>query len=354
MTTWYPSRSNTSMSMVRRWTGSSSAPGAGRRSASAGGAPVGRRQARRDCDVPWRPGASSLKLSGPGRRCPTRCGSPRRSGGGGATTVRRPAPRAQATAALIGVTWLTTTTSPPAVAGARAVGGEQLLAGAGDPGVHLGQRLAPGGRKPGSRRHCRHTSAGTSRQGLALELAVVDLDPAVVDLGRHLEAEQGGGVAGPGQGAGAQRADRRAGAGPGTATAWARPVSVSSASVRPSSRPAALAVDSPWRTRTSTAGSGPQSRATRMRPHWSQVTTLSGGMARMRSTSTADSSRWHPSQRWPTGAPPRPPSGGPAASRSDRPARRAARRPRRRGRPWRWPAPHRSRPGPPPPRPAAP
>src|ERR1700728_4422304 len=38
------------------------------------------------------------------------------------------------------------------------------------------------------------------------------------------------------------------------ATAWARPASVSSASVRPNSRPCALATDSPWRTRISMTG----------------------------------------------------------------------------------------------------
>ena len=50
-------------------------------------------------------------------------------------------PSAQATAALIGLTWLTTTTSPSAP-GAGAARGEQLLAGVGDAPVHLGQGLA--------------------------------------------------------------------------------------------------------------------------------------------------------------------------------------------------------------------
>ena len=45
----------------------------------------------------------------------------------------------------------------------------------------------------------------------------------------------------------------------GTAAAWARPVSVSSASVRPSNKPWALATDSPWRTRISTGCGRPLS-----------------------------------------------------------------------------------------------
>ena len=63
----------------------------------------------------------------------------------------------------------------------------------------------------------------------------------------------------------------------GTAAAWARPCSVSSASVRPNSSPWALATDSPWRTRISTNERTGAQLGTRMRPHCSQVATSSGG-----------------------------------------------------------------------------
>ena len=88
-----------------------------------------------------------------------------------------PAPSAHAIAALIGDTWLTTTTSC-----SRDLL-EQLVARRPHPHAERGQRLAAGrARTCGSARHSAHRSAGTSRERHAVELAVVELDPPFVDL----------------------------------------------------------------------------------------------------------------------------------------------------------------------------
>jgi hypothetical protein len=92
-----------------------------------------------------------------------------------------PAPRAQATAALIGDTWLTTTTS--------------LSARAPDPGwaksSSQARRTRPptsakvspsGGSEPGIGPPVAPDLDGDGAHRFAFELAVVDLDPALVDL----------------------------------------------------------------------------------------------------------------------------------------------------------------------------
>jgi polyphosphate kinase 2 len=117
-----------------------------------------------------------------------------------------PIPRAQATAALIGVTWLTTTTSPsaPGLPARRRRRARRRR----PPGVDLGQRLATGRAEvrvaPPLLPHLGRDVA----QRLALVLAVVDLDPALVHLRPGPEAEERRRVAGPAQGAGPQRVDR--------------------------------------------------------------------------------------------------------------------------------------------------
>ena len=63
------------------------------------------------------------------------------------------------------------------------VGCEQLLAGAGDALVHLGQGLPTLGTEVAVAAPLLPHLGGDPAQGLAFELAVVDLDPALVD--RH-------------------------------------------------------------------------------------------------------------------------------------------------------------------------
>ena len=88
---------------------------------------------------------------------------------------------------MIGETWLTTTTGPW-VAGPFALGGEQLVAGRADPRPGFGQRLTTRWpevriRPPPGPHLGRHRPEGAS-----VELAVVDLDPSIVDL----DGEAGG------------------------------------------------------------------------------------------------------------------------------------------------------------------
>jgi hypothetical protein len=72
-----------------------------------------------------------------------------------------------------------------------AVGGKELLTGQNDPGVDLGQRLTA------HRAEVRALPPGAPHigrdvaQGLALVLAVVDLDPALVDRDGKPEIEEG-------------------------------------------------------------------------------------------------------------------------------------------------------------------
>ena len=99
--------------------------------------------------------------------------------------------------------------------------------------------------------------------------------------------------------------------------AWASPRSVRGASIRPSSRPSALPVDSPWRTRISMEGedgtrAGTVAQWTRMRSHWAQVANSSGGRRRIRSTSTEEGSGGSRRTGRPPAGPPPPRPAGPA------------------------------------------
>ena len=106
----------------------------------------------------------------------------------GATKVRQatssPTPSAQATAALIGDTWVTTTTSRSAASSARS----SQAARTRSPSVE--QRLAAAGREGESARHAAQRSAGTSRSGVPSSVAVVELDPALVDLDGEAEGRR--------------------------------------------------------------------------------------------------------------------------------------------------------------------
>ena len=86
--------------------------------------------------------------------------------------------------------------------------GEERLARRGHTGVHLGKGLTPGRAEvrvaPPLLPHLRRDVA----QGLALVLAVVDLDPAIVDHHGHRESEERGGLPGPGERAALEHVDR--------------------------------------------------------------------------------------------------------------------------------------------------
>ena len=83
--------------------------------------------------------------------------------------------------------------------GPGAVGGEELLARRRHPLVHLGQRLATFGPEVAVGLPALPHLRRDAPQRLALELAVVDLDPALVDHHRRAEGEQVGRVPGPPQ-----------------------------------------------------------------------------------------------------------------------------------------------------------
>jgi len=146
--------------------------------------------------------------------------------------------------------------------GPRTVVCEELVTGGGDPGVDLGQRLATGRAKSGLRRHSRHTPAGTSRRG-----------GSRTRRSRPRSSAHPPPPGSPGRGLGRVSRARRRGlvrkdrTGPyksgRTEAACARPFSVSSTSLRPTSSACALADDSPCRTRISmpalpVSGSGPE------------------------------------------------------------------------------------------------
>ncbi len=76
---------------------------------------------------------------------------------------------------------------------------EELLADRPDALVHLGQRLAALGAEVAVGHPALPDRGRDVAQRLALELAVVDLDPALVDRHRRAERQQPGRVAGPGQ-----------------------------------------------------------------------------------------------------------------------------------------------------------
>ena len=79
----------------------------------------------------------------------------------------------------------------------RAAFSEQLRAGGRDALVHLGQRLASLGPEAAVVLPALPDLGRDAAEGLALELAVVDLHPPLVDGCRDTQAEQLGGVAGP-------------------------------------------------------------------------------------------------------------------------------------------------------------
>ena len=86
-------------------------------------------------------------------------------------------------AALIGDTWLTTTTSRVARLVERARRTRHATRA-----PSATSDSPPGGHERGSARHARHTSLrARRRRGSAVELAVVELDPALVDLDRAPE-----------------------------------------------------------------------------------------------------------------------------------------------------------------------
>ena len=199
----------------------------------------------------------------------------------------------------------------------------------------------PGGRKSGSDRQRAHTSDGNRLERPPVELAVVDLDPPVVDLDAAGRCPVPRRWPGPGPAGWRSAGWRRSASGP-TARAWASPRSVSGASIRPRSRPSALPVDSPWRTRINIADSeptpghrlnGPGCGRTGCR--WRTRRAGGAGCARSRRRTGSGGTRrtGHP----PAGPPPPRPVGS-AAPRTARPDPRGA--PRRAG-PlppprWRW------------------
>ncbi len=139
-------------------------------------------------------GQTSLKLCSEGPSGPTTT----RHADATSRNIRHdtssPTPSAHATAALIGETWLTTTTSVT-LACVR-----HLLAGRSDAASHRSDGLAtlrpPGGVRPPCRPHGRRHLGDR----LAVVDAVIQLDPALVDDDRR--PQQGGGLARPQQGTG--------------------------------------------------------------------------------------------------------------------------------------------------------
>ena len=89
---------------------------------------------------------------------------------------------AHATAALIGDTWLTTTTSSPAMRSASSSQAARTRAS------RAPKHSPPSVANCASVRHDCHTSIGTSAARHPLVLAVGELDPAIVDLDREPEA----------------------------------------------------------------------------------------------------------------------------------------------------------------------
>ena len=284
--------------MVRRWTGSSSEPGAWAESGERGRG----RQARGDCGAPLPEDANATSLK------PCRIGASRfqpmrvteavrrwrrqyKSHGPEGPGHRRLDRRHVAHDDHVAVG----PAAPPPASAAKS----SSQAAATRPSTSA--RLSPPcGRKSRSPLPPLPHLGRDAAQRLAFELAVVDLDPPFVDLDRRSPRSRScGGVDGPG-GAGSsapRRPDPAAGRGP--PPPGPGPCSVSSASVRPSEQTLPR-----WPpTRRGAPGSARPAHAaqagTRMRPHCSQVATSPGGRARIFSTSTEDSSRWHPSQRLP-------------------------------------------------------
>ena len=99
-----------------------------------------------------------------------------------------PASSAQPMAALIGDTWLTTTTSRSCASSSRSSHAARTRT------PSVANDSPPPGTKCGSARHEVHTSGGHVGDRSAVERAVVELDPPLVD--RHRPTERGGGLAG--------------------------------------------------------------------------------------------------------------------------------------------------------------
>ena len=255
-----------------------------------------RAQAPGDCGAAPLRGANATSLK------PWRMGAPRFHPMRVTDAVRRcrrqyrsVVPRAQATAALIGVTWLTTTTSPSGRrAPAPSVAKSSSQASA-DPHVHLGQRLPSLGAEVPVAAPLLPDRGRDPAQGLTLEFAVVDLDPALVHGDRQPERQEVGGVAGPAQRArahlghrrGQQRRRRRRLHAARRGELGVGPPEEESLCI--GHRLAVAHQDQHRGARAAQTG-------TRIRPHCSQVATSPGGRARILSTSTDDSSRWQPSQ----------------------------------------------------------
>ena len=178
--------------------------------------------------------------------------------------------------------------------GPGAVDGEQLLAGGGDAPVHLGQGLAAlGAEVPVALPPLPHLGRDAAER-LALELAVVDLDPALVHHDGRAQGEQLGRVEGAAERARAHLGHRVVHQGTGRLGLGA--TRVGQLGVGPAEQQA-LRVGH----RLTVAHQDQHDQVgTRMRPHCSQVATSPGGRARIFSTSTEDSSRWQPSQWLPT------------------------------------------------------
>ena len=107
------------------------------------------------------------------------------------------------------------------LAGPAPVGGEQLLAGGRDAHVDLGQRLAASGTEVTVGLPLLPDVGRDVAERLALELAVVDLDPAVVDDDGEVETEELRRVDGAASGLARSSTTGRSSS-VGTAAAWAR------------------------------------------------------------------------------------------------------------------------------------
>ncbi len=172
---------------------------------------------------------------------------------------------------------------------------EQLVARLDDALLHLSQRLAALGTEPGVVPPAPPHLGGHVTKGTAVELSVVDLDPALVDRRRQSEPELIGGVSGAKQRARANLGHR-----------WGRAQQLPDRNGLAQAERGELGVGAPEEQPVGVAHRLPVSHqdqhgqtGTRIRPHCSHVATWSGGRARIFSTSTEDSSRWQPSQRVP-------------------------------------------------------
>ena len=243
---------------------------------------------------------------------PTRSWSASRSTGRVARPAASAAPSAHATAALIGDTWLTTTTSP---AGSRAPA-PSVAKSSSQAGRHPRRRPRPGSRRLGAERRIGPPALPDLGRDLAqratLVLAVVDLDPTVVELDGQPEPERRGGrVAGPGERARDHPAPDRAR--PAGRPPGARPSrSAARRSARAAGRPR-------WRW-TRRAGAGPAPRSAAGERGRAPGSGRTGRRSRPRRRGgggsgpprPADRVRWQPSQRLPTRrAAPIPPSRAP-------------------------------------------